>query len=189
MHEVFRDMYEALGVTDSDRIMKSTPEEDPRPTDPAQENINALDQLPLYAFQGQNHQAHIMSHIGFWHKSYGCSDGSCCHFGAEAHYGTCKDSRAGAGYGSDGNKRVQWTQNSKSYSFKRWLRSLWQRVCSKPNSFVKPRSAGAGQPDPLVKLKEQELQIRAQAEQADAQLDQQKLQLDAQNQQMRGRAV
>ena len=46
--------------------------------------------------------------------------------------------------------------------------------------------SGAGQPDPLVKLKEQELQIKAQAEQADAQLDQQKLQLEAQNQQMRG---
>ena len=41
-------------------------------------------------------------------------------------------------------------------------------------------------PDPLIKLKEQELQIKAQAEQADAQLDQAKLQLDAQNQQMRG---
>src|SRR6056300_1564350 len=65
MHEVFRDMYEALGVTDTDRIMKAMPEEDPRPTDPAQENINALDQIPLYAFQGQNHQAHIMSHLVF----------------------------------------------------------------------------------------------------------------------------
>jgi len=40
-------------------------------------------------------------------------------------------------------------------------------------------------PDPLVKLKEQELQIRAQSEQADAQVDQAKLQLDAQNQQTR----
>ena len=40
-------------------------------------------------------------------------------------------------------------------------------------------------PDPLVKLKEQELQIKAQSEQADAQIDQAKLQLDAQNQQMR----
>ena len=40
-------------------------------------------------------------------------------------------------------------------------------------------------PDPLVKLKEQELQIKAQAEQADAQVDQAKLNLDAQNQRMR----
>ena len=40
-------------------------------------------------------------------------------------------------------------------------------------------------PDPLVQLKEQELQIRAQAEQADAQNEAAKLNLDAQNQQMR----
>ena len=40
-------------------------------------------------------------------------------------------------------------------------------------------------PDPLVQLKEQELQIKAQAEQADAQNDQAKLNLDAQNQRLR----
>ena len=45
--------------------------------------------------------------------------------------------------------------------------------------------SGAGQPDPLVKLKEQELQIKAQAEQNDAQMDAQKLQLDAQAMQNR----
>jgi hypothetical protein len=47
--------------------------------------------------------------------------------------------------------------------------------------------SGANQPDPLVQLKEQELQIRAQAEQADTALDQAKLQLDAQNQEQRQR--
>ena len=46
--------------------------------------------------------------------------------------------------------------------------------------------SGAGAPDPLVQLKEQELQIRAQADQADQAIDQAKVQLDAQNQQMRG---
>ena len=45
--------------------------------------------------------------------------------------------------------------------------------------------SGAGAPDPLVQLKEQELQIRAQADQADQAIDQAKVQLDAQNQQMR----
>ncbi|NCW69193.1 MAG: hypothetical protein EBV86_11605, partial [Marivivens sp.] len=65
MHEVFKDMYEALGVTDVDRIMKSVPAEEAEPIDPAQENINALDMLPLKAFEGQNHQAHIMAHLTF----------------------------------------------------------------------------------------------------------------------------
>jgi len=40
-------------------------------------------------------------------------------------------------------------------------------------------------PDPLVQLKEKELQIKAQAEQTDAQVDQAKLNLDAQNQRTR----
>ena len=65
MHEVFRDMYEALGVTDVDRLMKAVPDEESVPLDPAQENINALDNVKLEAFSGQNHQAHIMAHLVF----------------------------------------------------------------------------------------------------------------------------
>ena len=45
LNEVYRDMYEALGVTDVDRIMKAVPTDEPVPIDPAQENINALDML------------------------------------------------------------------------------------------------------------------------------------------------
>ena len=63
--EVYRDMYEALGVTDIDRIMKAVPTDEPVPIDPAQENINVLDMLPLHAFEGQNHQAHIQAHLTF----------------------------------------------------------------------------------------------------------------------------
>ena len=62
MHEIYRDMYESLGITDVDRIMKEVPDEEPRPLDPAQENINALDQMQLRAFEGQDHQAHITAH-------------------------------------------------------------------------------------------------------------------------------
>mgnify|MGYP000294567704 FL=1 len=65
MHEVYRDMYESLGVTDVDRIMKAVPDDEPRPLDPAQENINALDQIELRAFAGQDHQSHIMAHLIF----------------------------------------------------------------------------------------------------------------------------
>ena len=42
-------------------------------------------------------------------------------------------------------------------------------------------------PDPVVQLKEQELQLRAQETQADAQLDQQKQALDAETLKMRDR--
>jgi len=65
MHEVYRDMYDALGVTDVDRIMVAVPDTEPVPTDPAQENIDALDMLTLEAFEGQDHQSHIMAHLVF----------------------------------------------------------------------------------------------------------------------------
>jgi hypothetical protein len=45
--------------------------------------------------------------------------------------------------------------------------------------------AGSDQPDPLISLKEKDLQIKAQSEQSDAQIDQAKLKLDEQNQKMR----
>jgi hypothetical protein len=45
--------------------------------------------------------------------------------------------------------------------------------------------SGAGAPDPLVELKQQEIQVKAESDAADNQIDQAKLQLDAQNQEMR----
>ncbi len=42
MYEVYRDMYDALGAKDIDRIMKPPPEDEMGPTDPAQENIDAV---------------------------------------------------------------------------------------------------------------------------------------------------
>jgi hypothetical protein len=46
--------------------------------------------------------------------------------------------------------------------------------------------SGAGQPDPLVKLKEQELQLKAQAEQNDSQVDRAKLGLEEKKVEQRG---
>ena len=45
--------------------------------------------------------------------------------------------------------------------------------------------SGAGQPDPLVELKEKELQVKAQAEQNDTQIDRAKLGLEEQKVQQR----
>jgi hypothetical protein len=184
MHEVFIDMYEALGVTDTDRIMKSMPEEDPRPTDPAQENIDAMDQIPLYAFQGQNHQAHIMSHIVF---------GTSPMVGGMPpvavamqkhimeHVKIAAEEQAMAQMAQAGPMDADQQELQFQAAVAQFVAEGMQQAKQ-----MQAQVSGANQPDPLVKLKEQELQIRAQSEQADAQLDQQKLQLDAQNQQMRG---
>ena len=62
-YAVYRNMYEALGVKDIDLILKRPPK--PMPKDPALEHIDALASLPFQAFPGQDHRAHITSHLNF----------------------------------------------------------------------------------------------------------------------------
>jgi len=62
-YEVYRNMYEALGVKDIDLILKKPPK--PMPKDPALEHIDALAGLPFQAFPGQDHRAHITAHLNF----------------------------------------------------------------------------------------------------------------------------
>jgi len=184
MHEVFRDMYEALGVTDTDRILKSMPDEEPLPTDPAQENINALDNMKLYAFQGQNHQAHIMSHLVFG-ASPMVAQMPPVALSMQKHVMEHVKIAAQEQAMAQMSQMGPMDADQQDLQFE----ALVAQFVAEGMQQAKQLSAqvsGANQPDPLVKLKEQELQIRAQSEQSDAQLDQQKLQLDAQNQQMRG---
>ncbi len=62
-YEVYRNMYEALGVKDIDLILKKP--QPPMPKDPALEHIDALAGKPFQAFPGQDHQAHITAHLNF----------------------------------------------------------------------------------------------------------------------------
>ena len=62
-YEIYRNMYEALGVKDIDLILKKPPQ--PMPKDPALEHIDALAGQPFQAFPGQDHRAHITAHLNF----------------------------------------------------------------------------------------------------------------------------
>lgn len=187
MHEVFRDMYEALGVTDVDRLMKSIPAEIPEPLDPAQENINALDMLPLKAFEGQNHQAHITAHLVFG------SSGMVGQMPMVAtslqkhimeHVQIAAREQAKMQY----MQQVQQTGQPASEDQMLQLEQLTAQFIAEGMQQVKQLSgqlSGAGAPDPIVQLKEQELQLKAQSDQADNQIDQAKIQLEQQGMQMR----
>ena len=63
LYEAFYSMYSAIGVKEIDKILPPPPQ--PTPLDPAVENIMALSSKPFQAFKGQNHQAHITSHLNF----------------------------------------------------------------------------------------------------------------------------
>ena len=63
--EAYRRMYEALGVRDIDSILNAPELAAPQPVDPAQENVDSLENTDLKAFEGQNHDAHIAAHLVF----------------------------------------------------------------------------------------------------------------------------
>jgi hypothetical protein len=61
LHAAYRRMYQALEIQNVDEILP--PPEQPQPMDPAMENGRALVGTPLQAFDEQNHEAHIQAHI------------------------------------------------------------------------------------------------------------------------------
>ena len=187
--EVYRDMYEALGVTDVDRIMKAVPVDEPAPLDPAQENINALDMLELHAFEGQNHQAHITAHLVFG-ASPMVGGMPPIAISLQKHVMehvqiAAKEQAAVAYLQQVQQKGGQPATDDEMLE----IEKMTAQFVAEGLQQVKQLSgelSGAGAPDPLVQLKEQELQIKAQGDQADQAIDQAKVELDAQNQQMRG---
>jgi hypothetical protein len=63
MYAAYRNMYEALGVKNIDQVLVKP--QQPMPKDPALEHIDALGSRPFQAFPGQDHRAHITSHLNF----------------------------------------------------------------------------------------------------------------------------
>ena len=187
MHEVYRDMYDALGVKDVDRIMRRIPDEEPTPKDPAQENIDAMDMIPLKAFEGQEHQAHIMAHMVFGSTPMVAgmpAMAMALQKHIMEHVQIAAREQAAVVF-LQGRQQAGGAPASEEEMMQ--IEGLTAQFVAEGMQQVKQLSqqvSGQG-PDPLVKLKEQELQIRAQSEQADAQNDAAKLNLEAQGQQMR----
>jgi len=66
MHNLYmsyRKMYEALGLKNIDQLLPPPPP--PQPKDPAMEHIDAMAQKPFQAYRNQDHRAHITAHMNF----------------------------------------------------------------------------------------------------------------------------
>ena len=63
LYQVYRNMYEAIGVKNVDTVLP--PPAPNAPMDPSMEHINALAGKPFQAFPGQDHRAHITAHLNF----------------------------------------------------------------------------------------------------------------------------
>ena len=64
IHEAYRRVYEALGTKQIETLLKPAPKQ-PEPMDPAKENARALQMRLLTAFEFQDHDAHIAAHMAF----------------------------------------------------------------------------------------------------------------------------
>ena len=63
LYQAYRSMYDAIGVKNINAILP--PPAQPTPLDPSLEEIAAMGMKPFQAFPGQDHKAHIDSHLNF----------------------------------------------------------------------------------------------------------------------------
>ena len=67
LHEAYRRMYAALGVQNIEKVLPPPPQ--PKPSDPAMENAGSLAAQKPVAFPDQDHSAHIRAHRAFMSSS------------------------------------------------------------------------------------------------------------------------
>ena len=179
LFEAYKRMYLALGVDNIESILPTPAKEMPR--DPAAENAASLKMEQLRAFMGQNHDDHLQAHLAFMMSPLvtqnppvqGALQAHLMeHVGLKAREeieGIMKQSM-------DPNAPPELMQQAQAEAEKQ----IAQRIAQATEQMVKQinQAQGVDQPDPLVKLKEKEIQVKSQDVQRKTQADQSKQQLE-----------
>lgn len=180
MYEAYRRMYEAIGVRDIDGLLNS--QEIDKPKDPMSENSQALDGSPLKVFAGQQHDAHILSHLLFGlSPSVAAMPNVVVNLQKHLleHVKTKAEEFVEAQlfreYGVDPDKLVSPLQREAMIALK--AAEFYQEAKA-----LQEQLSGANQPpaDPLIELKKQELAQSAARDQSKLGLDQARITLDQQ---------
>ena len=170
MKEAYRRMYEALGVKDVDQILrKDTPVE---PKDPAMEHADLLDGNLMRAYEGQSHDAHIQNHLIFGTNQMILANPPMA-MKLQKHVLEHVSLKA-----KEQAMMMSQQQPMQEQQMAAMIAQLEAQFMQELKQ-ISQQLSGAGQPDPVVQLKQQELQQNAQKDQMDAQLNQAKMQLDA----------
>ena len=180
LYEAYRRMYTAVGVKDVDSILKPVEQGEPIPKDPAVENSESLENLPLTVFQGQNHDAHIMAHLVFG-SSPMVSQMPAIAMALQKHVMEHVSVKAKEQVASQMQQQLQGQPPNEQQAME--IESMVADLVAKGMQEVKALStqiSGGGAPDPLIALKQQDLEIRAQQDAAENQIDQARLALDQQ---------
>jgi len=178
MYEAYYRVYAALNVRDIDGILK--PQSNQMPVDPATENSNVLNGMQLKAFAGQQHDAHIASHLIMGMSPMMGANPLAAqvlqqhileHIKLKAEEFVEAD--IFRNYGVDPDRMVSVIQKEGMVALK--VVEFMQEMKNMQNQLA---GVDGQQPDPVVQLKQQELQMRAQNDQMDNQIEQQRLALE-----------
>ena len=160
LREAYRRVYEALGTKHIDALLK--PEQMPKPEDPATENAKALQMQMLKAFPEQDHQAHIAAHRAFMGSRmvqinpmvYALLQGHISdHIALQAH-GEIGDM-------VENNIEMRQQAQLDPDGFQILFNSMVaKRIAEITTQLAQEEQMGAKQ-DPLVALKQRELDLRA----------------------------
>ena len=160
LREAYRRVYEALGTKNIDSILK--PEMQPKPEDPATENAKALQMQMLKAFPQQDHESHIAAHRAFMASRmvqinpmvYALLQGHISdHIALQAH-------------GEIGNliqqsPEMQQQAQMDPQGFQIQFDSMVAKRVAEITMTLAQEEAGGQKQDPLVALKQRELDLRA----------------------------
>jgi len=173
MYEAYYRVYQALNVRDIDGILKVQTNQ--MPVDPATENINVIDGMALKAFAGQQHDAHIAAHLIMGMSPMLQANPMAAtelqkHILQHVRLKAEEDAEAELfqQYGTDPDKMISDLEKEALIALK--VTQYMQEMKA-----MQTELSGAPQADPIVQLKERELQQRAAKDRADAQIKQQQI--------------
>ena len=168
--EAYRRMYEALGVKDIDQILRK--DSPTAPKDPATESADLLDGNLLKAYEGQDHDAHIQNHLIFGTNQMVLGNPPMA-MKLQKHVLDHVSMKA---------KEQVMILVQQGQVPENQMEAAVAKLQAQFMAEIKQLSgqlSGQGKPDPVIQLKQQELQQDAQKDQLDAQVDAARLQLDA----------
>ena len=160
LRESYRRVYEALGTKDIDQVLR--PEIQPVPKDPAIENLEALQMQMPKAFPTQDHQAHIQAHRAFMATrmvQINPQVMALLQGHISEHVSMLAQGEVGAQIQQDPLLKAELDADPQAAKIK--LEGLIaQQVAKITTEIVKEEAQGQGQ-DPLVALKQRELDLKA----------------------------
>jgi hypothetical protein len=182
--ELHRRMLEVLGIKNPDKLVPLP--DDQTPKDPISENVNAMNGVPLKAFQFQDHQAHIQVHMAAMQdpqiqqlmgqnpKAPMIMAAMQAHLAEHAGFEYRKQVEAQLGMALP--QQDEKLPPEAEVAMSGLMAQAAQRVLQQHQQQAQQQQNQQNQQDPIIQLQQQEMQLK----QAELQLRQQEVQIKAQ---------